>query len=62
MKTLKIDVIGGRRYPVLMRMTNLEESEHWTQIQTHQAYFNIDIPNYIFTQSNLRNPRPWSVK
>ena len=62
MKTLKIDTIGGRRYPVLMRMTNLDETEHWTQIETHKAFFNIEIPAFIFTQSNLRNPRPWSAE
>lgn len=62
MKTLKIDQVGGRLYPVVMRMTNLDEADRWTQVETHQAYFNIELPGYIFTQSNLRNPRPWSVQ
>jgi len=61
MKTLKIDSIGGRLYPVVMRMTNFDEADHWTQIETHKAVFNIEIPGFIFTQSNLRNPRPWSI-
>ena len=62
MRTLKIEEIGGRLYPVVMRMINLEETERWTQIETHRAYFNIELPRYIFTQSNLRNPRPWSIE
>ena len=61
MKTLKIENIGGRIYPVVMRMTNFDEPDHWTQIETHKAIFNIELPKFIFTQSNLRNPRPWSV-
>jgi len=61
MKTLKIETIGGRLYPVLMRMSSFEENDRWTQIETHHAVFNLAIPAFIFTQSNLRNPRPWSA-
>ncbi|TQV74976.1 outer membrane lipoprotein-sorting protein [Aliikangiella marina] len=61
MRTLKIDKIGGRLYPVIMRMINFDEEDRWTQVETHEAYFNIQLPNYIFTRSNLRNPRPWSI-
>ena len=61
MRTLKIEEIGGRLYPVVMRMVDLEEKERWTQIETHKAHFNIELPQYIFTQSNLRNPRKWSI-
>ena len=60
MVTLKIAQIGGRTYPVLLRMMNLEEADHWTEVATDSAQFNLSIPDYIFTQANLRHPRPWS--
>ncbi|MEJ2742607.1 MAG: outer membrane lipoprotein-sorting protein [Gammaproteobacteria bacterium] len=60
MVTLKIAPLGGRTYPVLMRMKNLEELDHWTEVATDSAQFNLSIPDYIFTQANLRHPRPWS--
>lgn len=59
MNTLKVDTIGNRLYPVVMRMTSFEDVDHWTQIETRKAAFDIELPSYIFTQSNLRNPRPW---
>lgn len=61
MKTLKIDSIGDRLYPVVMRITSFEDENHWTQIETSKAVFDIELPGFIFTQSNLRNPRPWSL-
>lgn len=62
MKTLKIDTIGDRLYPVVMRMTSYEDADHWTQIETSKAAFDIVLPKFIFTQSNLRNPRPWVLR
>jgi outer membrane lipoprotein-sorting protein len=59
METLKIALLGGRDYPVVMRMTTLDKPDHWTEIITQQATFDITLPYYLFTLSNLRNPRPW---
>jgi hypothetical protein len=61
METLKIGPIGGRDYPVVMRMTTLDKPDHWTEIKTRHAIFDLALPNYLFTLSNLRNPRPWSA-
>ena len=29
---------------------------------TTRAAFDLKLPAYLFTQSNLRNPRPWSAR
>lgn len=62
MKTLKIAPLDGRAYPVVMRMINQEQKDHWTEIVTQKAYFNIELANFIFTQANLRNPRRWQIE
>jgi outer membrane lipoprotein-sorting protein len=60
--TLKIAPLGNKTaYPVQMRMTTLTEPEQWTEIQTVVGSFDLDLPDYLFTQSNLRNPRPWQT-
>lgn len=61
MKTEKVAPLGGRPYAVIMRMSDLERPEHWTQLEYHRASFGISLPSYLFTQSNLSNPRPWRV-
>ena len=61
MVTTDISLLGGRLYPVEVRMISLEEEDHWTQIQVHEGGFDIPLPGYLFTLSNLRNPRPWSA-
>jgi hypothetical protein len=61
METLKIAPLGGRAYPVVMRMTTVDEQDHWTELSYNQGSFDIALPNYLFTLSNLRNPRAWST-
>ena len=58
----KIAPLGGKLYPVVMRMTLLDKAEHWTELHYIKAKFDLKIPAYLFTLSNLRNPRPWSAK
>lgn len=55
--TKKIGFLGGRMYSILIRMEQVEKKESWTEIEHLEAKFNPDIPLYIFTLSNLRNPR-----
>ena len=61
LEATKVDTLGGRPYPVVMRMTNLTEDDHWTEIHYADATFNLALPDYLFTLSNLSNPRPWSA-
>ena len=61
MVTTKIGPLGGREFPLIMRMSNIEKDDHWTEIKNDTAQFDLDLPNTLFTLSNLRNPRPWTV-
>ena len=53
----KIDALGGRSYPVIMTMHPLDQPDQWTRIETAAAQFNANVPAYVFTLSNLQNPR-----
>jgi outer membrane lipoprotein-sorting protein len=53
----KIANIDGRPYPVEMTMRVDEKPNEFTRVTTVTAEFDISIPNYLFTKSNLQNPR-----
>ena len=53
----RIGSLGGRLYPVVMTMHPLDAPQQWTQIETSEGRFNASVPNYVFTLSNLQNPR-----
>ncbi len=53
----RIGVIGGRPYPVVMTMRVDAKPGQYTRVTTKSAEFNIPIPSYMFTKSNLQNPR-----
>jgi outer membrane lipoprotein-sorting protein len=53
----KIGPLGGRSYPLSMTMNPLDQPGQWTRIETLSARFNVDAPPYLFTLSNLQNPR-----
>jgi outer membrane lipoprotein-sorting protein len=57
MQADRIGSLGGRVYPVLMTMHPLDEPMRWTRIQTSEGRFNASVPDYVFTLSNLQNPR-----
>ncbi len=57
MDTDKVGVLGGRPYPVVITMRNLAKPGEWTRVTTKSAEFNVDFPDYLFTRSNLQNPR-----
>jgi len=57
LKTLSIKEIGGRMFAVQQRMENAEKNDEWTEISIEVLDFDRVIPDYIFTLSNLRNPR-----
>ncbi len=62
MQTVKVDDLGGRPYPVVMTMQKSDSNDAWTKIEYQLGYFNIEIPEAMFTKSNLRNPRPYTPK
>lgn len=57
MVTDKVGPVGGRDYPVVMTMRPADAPEKWTRIETTKGRFNIGMPGYVFTLSNLQNPR-----
>lgn len=57
MRADRIGNLGGRPYPVEMTMRRDDEPGEYTTVRTVDARFNIDIPSYLFTRSNLQNPR-----
>ena len=53
----KIAPLAGRPYPVTMTMHPLDQPGQWTRIETSNAQFNVALPAWVFTLSNLQNPR-----
>ena len=53
----KVATLAGRPYPVSMTMRPLDQPGQWTRIETSNAQFNVATPAYLFTLSNLQNPR-----
>jgi outer membrane lipoprotein-sorting protein len=61
LETVKIAPLGGRPYPVVIHMSSLDKPGQWTEMRYLKGTFNIALPDYLFTLSNLRNPRHWSA-
>ena len=57
MTTGKVGLISGRPYPVSMTMSPLDQPGQWTRTDTVDARFNAALPSWLFTLSNLQNPR-----
>jgi outer membrane lipoprotein-sorting protein len=57
MQTDRVSNIGGRPYPVQITMSSEDTPGQWTRIVTKSADFNQSFPDYLFTRSNLQNPR-----
>ena len=57
MKASDIAQMGGRSVARVMRMGKLDSPDEWTEMTISAIEFDLDLPNGIFTLSNLRNPR-----
>lgn len=57
MTTETVSTIGGRSYPSVMTMRPTGVPGKWTRLETKSGAFDADLPGYIFTLSNLQNPR-----
>lgn len=57
MKTLDIAEMGGRQVARVMRMGKLDTPEEWTEMAVSSIEFDLELPQGVFTLSNLRNPR-----
>lgn len=59
-RTMTVDRLrrmGGRIYPAVLTMRPVSPAGQWTRVETTQASFDISLPAYTFTRSNLQNPR-----
>ncbi|HET6369880.1 MAG TPA: outer membrane lipoprotein-sorting protein [Nitrospiria bacterium] len=57
MTTDKIGPLGGRDYPLILTMHPVGKPGQWTRVETTEGKFNMPLADYIFTRSNLENPR-----
>ena len=57
MQTREIVEMGGRTVARVLRMGKVETPEEWTEMMVSEIEFDLELPNGIFTLSNLRNPR-----
>jgi len=63
LKAEEIGPLGGKLFVTRYRMERLDEPDHWTELIYRQARFGTDLPDALFTLSNLRNPRSqWEDK
>ena len=61
MQTKTVAPLGGRPYPVQVIMHKAGHSDEWTRLQFREGRFNLPLPDALFTQANLRNPRHFSL-
>ncbi len=57
MKATEVGSLGGRTIAIKMRMFDVDAKDEWTEMIHHRVDFDIELPNGVFTLSNLRNPR-----
>ncbi|MGR3292351.1 MAG: outer membrane lipoprotein-sorting protein [Paracoccaceae bacterium] len=57
MQTDRIRTMGGRQFPAVLTMRTTESPDEWTRLETTAAEFDQPLPDYLFTKSNLSNPR-----
>ena len=57
LKTLDVAEMGGRAVARTMRMGKVDTPDEWTQLTAEEIVFDLDLPDSLFTLSNLRNPR-----
>jgi outer membrane lipoprotein-sorting protein len=52
-----IQMLGGRLFPKVWRMQKADVEDAYTELRYHELSFTEDLPENLFTLSNLRNPR-----
>ncbi|MFP4476068.1 MAG: outer membrane lipoprotein-sorting protein [Desulfatibacillaceae bacterium] len=55
--TERIEEMGGRLLPVVMKMERVEESGDYTKLIYEEVAFDMNLPDNMFTRASLRNPR-----
>ena len=55
--SLEIGEMGGRTIALRQPMGKVESPDEWTEIAVVSVDYDIELPDSLFTLSNLRNPR-----
>ncbi|MDX1508720.1 MAG: outer membrane lipoprotein-sorting protein, partial [Woeseiaceae bacterium] len=57
LNTLEIGTMDDRTVAVRQRMIREDAPDAWTEIQVNSVDYDVELPDNLFTLSNLRNPR-----
>ncbi|MEP0202907.1 MAG: outer membrane lipoprotein-sorting protein [Halioglobus sp.] len=57
LSALEVKQLSGRAVASILRMTQAGATDEWTELHTLEVEFDIEMPENVFTLSNLRNPR-----
>jgi outer membrane lipoprotein-sorting protein len=57
MKTLEIQMIGGKLYPRIWRMRKIDTQDRYTELTYKSLAFKSDLPDSLFTRASLRKAR-----
>ena len=57
LETLEVAEMDGRPVARVMRMGKVDTPDEWTQLTAEHIEFDLELPDSLFTLSNLRNPR-----
>ena len=52
-----IRMLGGKLFPAIWRMQKADAKDEYTELHYKELSFEQDLPDTLFTTSNLRNPR-----
>ena len=57
LESLEIGEMGDRVIAIRQRMSSVDDPDEWTEIIVNSVEYDVDLPDSLFTLSNLRNPR-----
>lgn len=55
MEALAVGALGGRTFATRMRMSKLDEPEHWTELEYVEASFDVTLDDSVFTVFSLES-------
>jgi outer membrane lipoprotein-sorting protein len=57
LRSTRVGEMGGRTLALVQRMEKVESQDEWTEVSVESMQFDLELPDSVFTRSNLRNPR-----
>lgn len=60
--TLEIRESKIGAYPTIMRMQEIGKIQEWTEVHTDKIWFDLSMPDSLFSLGSLRSPRPWQLE